>query len=321
MSEIVGEFYFVDWLAVSIWLFAGAVAGFVSYRCMQARIAEPVGFVLAPDDAPKLFRLIQQTKENFGRPSIHRVVITGDYELDIRKVPKWMIPVWSSNVMVIGLPSLLCHTPEHFACMVNRRVGQFSKRNNMFTNWLYQLRSVWQLYYTALKIQRIIGTEPLKWFYAVFVPIYGFVSTVAARNDELKADSYAMDIYNDEIVRRMITANTVYRWYLQHQYWPAVDKIPAMAPKTKVVPYAKMTAAVRNKLSKEKIAELLSELSELEPSWKEGMPALKSRLENIGHDSPYMEVPDGDTAAAFYIGKSVETVTNEIDRRWYAARV
>ena len=311
----------VDWLSVSIWLVVGAIAAFISYRCMHVKIAEPDGFTLTADNAPEMFRLIQQTGESFGRPAIHRVIVTGEYELDIRKVPKWVLPVWSSNVLVIGLPVLLCHTPEHFACMVTRRVGQFSKRDNMVTNWLYQLRSIWPLYYSTLEKQRIAGTELPRWFYFVFTPLYCFVSTVAARKDELNADSYAMDIYNHEIVRGMISADTVYRYYLLHQYWPAAEKIYAISSDTIIAPHAKMTSAVRKRLSKEKIAELMSVLIETEPSWKDDLPSLKSRLANIGHESPHMSVPDGDAAAAFYLGKSVDTVTDEIDRRWLAARV
>jgi hypothetical protein len=205
--------------------------------------------------------------------------------------------------------------------MVARRVGQFSKRDNMVTNWLYQLRSIWPLYYSTLEKQRIAGTELPRWFYFVFTPLYCFVSTVAARKDELNADSYAMDIYNHEIVRGMISADTVYRYYLLHQYWPAAEKIYAISSDTIIAPHAKMTSAVRKRLSKEKIVELMSVLIETEPSWKDDLPSLKSRLANIGHESPHMSVPDGDAAAAFYLGKSVDTVTDEIDRRWLAARV
>jgi len=311
----------VDWQSVSIWLVVGAAAAFISYRVMQVKIVEPAGLTLSADSAPELFRLIQRVKESFGRPTIHRVAITGNYELDIRKSPRWFLPVWSSNVLVIGLPVMTCHTPEHLACLVTRRVGQFSKRNNMITNWLYQLRSIWPLYYSSFEASNIIGTELPRWFYFIFERLYCFVSTVAARNDELYADSYAMEIYNDEIVREMISADTLYRHYLQHHYWPAVDKILAISREKKIIPHAKMRSAVRNRLSNEKIAELLSGLNETEPSWNEGLPSLKSRLANIGHQSPYMSVPDADTAAEFYLGKSVASVTDEIDRRWLAASV
>lgn len=310
----------VDWIFMTIWLAIGSLAAYITYGFMQVKIVPPAGLILTRDDAPELFWLIEQATDSFVRPGIDRVVITCDYELDIRKVPLWFLPVWSSNWLIVGLPVLLCHSPEHIACMVNRRVGQFSRRYNMVTNWLYQLRSIWPMYRLGSDVQRINDAVLQGRPFSIFSRLYCFLTIVTARQEELNADSYAMQVYNDEAVREMISADAVYRYYLQKNYWPAVEKILAISSKTGLTPYAKMPAAVKNKLDEQKISEILSDLEQEEPTWKDDVPSLRKRLLNIGHASPSMQVNESDSAAKFYLGESADTVTEEIDRRWLAAR-
>jgi hypothetical protein len=309
----------VDRVLMVIWLTIGLLAAYISYGFVRVKIVPPAGLPLTKADAPELFRLIEQATNSFGRPEIHRVVVTGDYELDISKVPHWFLPVWSSNVLIVGLPVLLCHSPAHFACMVNRRVGQFSRRYNMVTNWLYQLRSTWPMYRFSIEMQKVDGVAPHSHFYSLFVRLYCFLTTVAARKEELNADSYAMEVYNDVVVCEMITADAVYRYYLQKNYWPAVEKIIAISPKTELNPYAKMTAAVNNKLAEQKIFEMLADLETQEPTWNDDVPSLRKRLANIGHVSPCMKLSEGDSAATIYLGGSAGNVTEEVGRRWLAA--
>jgi hypothetical protein len=214
----------IDWLTVSIWMVVTIIGTFVSYRIIQVKIAPPTGLKLSEDKAPELFKLLQQLRDHYKRPEIHSIVITAEYELDIIKTPRWGLPIWSSNTMVIGLPVLQCHSREHFICMAERRIGQFSKRGNPVTNWLYQLRSIWHLLHLTYKKNKTFGTELLRGFFYLFASFYDMVSTIAAKFDELKADGYLMEGHNDEVVREMMTADTIYRWYLQNEYWPAVYK-------------------------------------------------------------------------------------------------
>lgn len=310
----------VDWVFLVIWLTIGLLAAYISYGLLRVKIVPPAGLPLTKAEAPELFRLIEQATSSFGRPAIQGVLITGDYELDIRKVPQWFLPVWTSNILVVGLPVLLCHTPEHFACMVNRRVGQFSRRYNLVTNWLYQLRSTWPMYHLSSTARNTGGAISRRPFYAIFVRLYCFLTTVTARKEELNADRYAMEVYNDEAVRAMVSADAIYRYYLQNKYWPAVEKVLALSSNTKLTPYAKMTAAVNSKLVGQTISEMLAELEEKDTTWRGDVPSLSKRLANIGHESPFMKVPEGDVAVACYLGESAGPVSEEMDRRWFVQR-
>ena len=306
----------IDWQSALIWLAVLILAGVVSYRCIMLRLALPTGLTLVEDKAPELFKIVRELHTRFKRPEISRIVITGNYELDIIKTPRWALPVWSTNTIVIGLPVLQSLSPKQFDCMVARRIGQFSKRDNLLTNWLYQLRPIWQQYRAAYTKQKAPGIELLKWFFTVYAPFYSAFSAFVARRDELNADTYAMQLYNDEEVLEMLTADAVCRRYIENRYWPAIHKIAALETKSLPAPHSKMATAVAANLKGEKLATLISELLKLDSRWKDPVPSLSSRIKNIGHNKPYMEELTGETAAARYLGTSINGVIDLVDKLW-----
>ncbi len=305
-----------DWQPALIWSAVVIMAVLVSYRISRIKPNTPVGLTLSQDKAPELFKLVQQYHDYFKRPEIHRIVITADYELDIVKTPMWALPVWSTNTMVIGLPVLQGLSKEQFECVVARRIGQFSKRYNPLTNWLYQLRAIWQQYRVIYSKQKGPGNEPLKWFFAAYAPFYSMASLHAARLDELNADTYAMELFNDEAVLETITADSLCRWYLQNQFWPAVYKIASVETKSLPTPHIKMASAIQAVLGGEKLDSLIDKVYREKPRRGDAMPSLQDRISNIGHDKPYIKIQSAGNAAGFYLGASVKGVIDLIDKLW-----
>ena len=305
-----------NWQAALTWSAVVLVAALVSYRITQIKPKTPVGLTLPEDKAPELFKLVQQHHAYFKRPEIHRIVITANYELDIIKTPMWALPVWSTNTMVIGLPVLQSLSKEQFECVIARRIGQFSKRYNTLTNWLYQLRAIWQQYRVIYRKQSGFGFEPLKWFFAAYAPFYTAVSRHAARLDELNADTYAMELFNHEDVLEMITADALCRWYLQKQFWPAVYKIASVETKSLPTPHTKMASAVQAFKSGDKLDSLIDIVYKEKPRPGDAMPSLQDRIKNIGHDKPHLKEPTTGNAAEIYLGTSVKGVIDLIDKLW-----
>ena len=305
-----------DWQGASIWLAISVASGLISFRYIQYKPSLPAGLNLIEEKAPELFNLVQQIRSHFKRPAIHRIVITPDYQLDIVKTPVLALPVWSQNTLLVGLPVLQCLSPYQFECLMARRLGQFSKRDNLLMNWLYQMRSIWRQYAASLAKQKGIGVEPLRYFFTFYAPLYSKVSVHAARRDELYADFYAMDLYNDEEVRDMITTDAVCEYYLRTRYWPAVDKIAALQTKTIPTPHKNMTTAIQANLTGGKLPQLVNETLKLAPDRRNPVPTLRARIENIGHEHAHMDEPGGITAAVHYLGNSMIGITTLIDKLW-----
>lgn len=306
----------IDWMNATLWLAIAAISSLISYRCLQYKAVMPQGVTLMEDKAPELFNLVEQLRSHFQRPTIHRIVIASDYQLDIVKTPHWALPVRSMNTLVIGLPVLQCLSAKHFECMLARRFGQFSNRRNALTNWLYQLRAIWPQYHASYSKQGTPGIEPLKWVFAIYAPLYASFSIHAARQDELNADSYALEQYNDEIVREVITTDAACRFYLHTRYWPAVNKIAALETRSPPTPHKKMAAVVLANLKGEKLQELVNETFQAASDAKDPLPALLNRVHNIGHDRPHMNDFHEPSAAAQYLNATLNNVIAVIDKLW-----
>lgn len=306
----------IDWQGIAIWSVVFVLSSLFSYRSTQIKITPPAGLTLAEDKAPEIYKLVQGFKEHFKRPAIHRIVITSNYELDIVKAPKWALPVWSSNILIIGLPVLLCHSPRQFEAMVARRIGQFSKRHNLLTNWLYQLRMIWTQYDLAYGKQKSPDSYLLKWLYRAYASLYNKISVIAARKDEINADTYAMELFIHDDVREMITANAAYQAYLQNQFWPAIDKIASIKKQATLTPYQNMATAIQTKFKDETPTALINTAFKAQPGRNNPVPGLRERLENIGHDTPEISENSGETAATRYLGNLSGGVINLIDKLW-----
>lgn len=310
-----------NWYQILSWSSIMILSGIVTYRGLRLKIAQPNGLALSEDKAPELFGQVRVLHARYKRPEICRIVITARYEVDIIKTPRWVLPIWSSNTIVIGLPVLQSLSPQQLDRMLARRIGQFSKRDNLLTNWLYQLRQAWQQINTATAKVEATGIEPLRWFFALYTPLYSGVSAYAASLDELHADNYAMQLYNDQEVLNMITTEALCRWYLEKRYWPAVHKISATGKNALPAPHSKMATAIRTNLKGEKLPKLLQEILQHEPRWNDPLPSVKSRIKNIGHDKPRVSDFSGETAGVHYLGKSMDAVITVIDKLWKTALI
>ena len=306
----------IDFARLIAWAVIMLISGLVTYRSLRFKPVYPVGLAPSGDKTPELFSLVRQLRSHYKRPAIDRIVITGNYELDIVRTPRLALPVWLSNTLVIGLPVMQCLSPAQFECLLAGRLGQFSMRYNLLTNWLYQHRSIWQQYRVAYRRKRGFGIEPLRWFFAVYAPFYSALSARAARLDRLHADTYSMQHFNDEQVREMITTDSLCRWCVDKQYWPAVYKVASANPKALPAPHVKMAAAVYTQMNGEKRQSVMKRAASYTPSSKETVPSLHARIENIGHDKARMGTRTSETAASRYLGDSMKAVITLIDKMW-----
>jgi len=316
MLEIFLDDVVIDWQLFLIWFVAFLISIQLSYRMLVTRPVPAVGFTMPESKIPKIYSLVKEMQSHFKRPVIHRIIISVNYELDIVKTPRWILPIWSSNTLVIGLPLLICLSPEQFEYLLARKTGQFSRRNNILTNWLYQLNGIWQQYSYIYGKQKTSESRILKLFYSVYASLYERISVNAAIADELYADEYVMELYSHEAVCEMITADALCRWYLEKRFWPVIEKASLQKTNTVLQPYRKLTTAIRSNLTSVKIA-MLKKLVWNEPVERANrIPSIKLRLDKIGYAAPQMEESTGESAADFYLGASLNGALNLMDKLW-----
>jgi hypothetical protein len=303
----------VAWSRLLIWSTVAAGSALVTYRMAQFRPAFPAGVVLDRKKATALFDLVDELGQHYCRPGVDRVVISGEFALELVKTPYCALPLWSINTLVIGLPLIQGLSPTQFRCALARRLGQVSKRCNPLGNWLYQLRQVWPQYAIATNAADP-GFQPVRWFFRVFAPLYERISLPAARLDELAADSYAMEVCSDEEMLDTISTETVCRLYLEEKYWPTYRKLTARVREIMPKPHAGMASVLRAGLQGDRGQEWLMKAMEREPRDDDPMPSLAKRVENIGHRKPHMSGIAPESAATVYLDAAIEDIDATLGR-------
>ncbi len=308
----------INWLALAIWSGIVAISAIMSFRYIKYKPVTPQGLMLKADKIPALFKLVDEAHGHFKHPKIHHIVISPDYEMEIVKTPRWAIPVWSNNTLVIGLPMLLCLSPKQFECMMARKIGQFSKSQNLITNWLYQLRSTWSQYARGYSRQKSLDGQILYWLYTAFSSIYSAISVYVVRQEELYADNYAMELHNHEYVREMISADAVYASFIEDNYWPAMKKklVPNHPKTSSVSPYRQLITALDTFVKGNKLNKLVNRVFAAEPAWNSKAPSLTLRLNHITHDSPYLPERSELSAADEYLGAAQKSIIKLLDKLW-----
>jgi hypothetical protein len=288
------------WLQLLVWTLLAGFSGFASYSIIRFRPLLPAGIVLEREQAIDLFQLVEDTAEQYASPAIDRIVITGAYQLDIVKTPCTALPVWSTHSLVIGLPLMQCLSTKRFGCLLARRLGQFSRRNNPLLNWLFGLRDIWPGYQLS-SVDTDYGFLPVRGIFSIYAPLYTVVSTAAARLDELQADSYAMELYGDEEVLDTITTDTVYRLFLREKYWPAIRKLGAQGAAAITKSNAGMMTVLRTGLQDGNIGQWIEKAMSMEQQWDDPWPLLARRLDNVGHVHASIDTHMAESAAEDYL--------------------
>lgn len=290
----------VAWLPLLAWVFVTGVCGLASYRLFQFRPFLPRGVVLERQQAPALFQLVEETRAHYACPGIDRIVVTGDYQLDIVNTPFTVFPFWSTRCLTVGLPLLLSLSTTRFQCALARRLGQSSRRTNRLLNWLYALRSTWPRYR-----EMVAGTDPghlvVRALFSIYAPVYTVLSTAAARMDELQADSYAMELFSDEDVLDAITTDVVYRLFLRERYWPAINSVIEQDAAAVTDTRVRMAEILHAGLRAGTVAEWIERAMSAEQQWDDPWPLLVRRLENIGHALAAIHTDTVEPDAAGYL--------------------
>ena len=315
LIEIVLTTETINWLSASIWILTILVTGQVSYRMIVTKPIPAVGFTMPKSKIPQLYNLIDKLRLHFKRPSIDKIIISSHYEIDIVKTPKWMLPIWSSNTLVIGLPLLICLNPIQFEHMLARKMGQFSKRHNPVTNWLYQLNAIWKQYIDIYAKQSGIESIILKVFFKAYSGVYEKLTVNVAVLDEMNADNYAMELYSHEEICKMISIDMACRWYLENRYWPALDKAASTPTKEPLNPYRKLSGVITNTFRADNLPKFKQLIIHAEHT-NVRLPSLKIRLENIGHNKPVLKSTVSESAAEFYLETSLNGALNLMDKLW-----
>lgn len=299
-----------------LWIALFLISTLVSFRIFSFRFPRIEGVRLKQEKLPALFKVLESMQDETKHPNLQKIMVTDKFELELIKSPIFGIPVWSHNVLVIGLPFLQSLSATHFRCALTRKLLQYNKKGNFISNWIYQMRQVWQHYLRQLQRDSKFGEQPLLWFFMLFTPLYRSISVSAAQLDELRADRKVLDMINNDDVFKTIESIIVSKIFLNKQYWPKVRDIFKQDPATVIFPYAKLERIVKSAFMRNDIKQWLEKNYELESGPLDTTPTLKARMEVLGRRHIKPPSSPVETAAMVYLDNTYSEVVKRIDEKW-----
>ena len=290
----------------------------ISYKLFDLKIVLPEGITPDENNAKQLLQKLEDIKQEHRIPKIHQIVLTRRHELNVIKIPRFGIPIWSKNVLAIGYPLLQTLAPEHFDSALARRLIQYSKRRNLFVNWLSFMRRTWTLYATSLKERNGVSDLIHYCFFAPYASFYRNFAVYATQKDELMADEMALNVCNDrDLIKGAQTIRITQAMLIQY-FWPKLNdaiKDNHSAP-AHIRPYHNLPTALDSLLNSENIDSWFIRLSQEQTN--EGNPEapFAKRMEAMGHSKASVPTAFDVSAANYYFGEQYEEITDEMDALW-----
>lgn len=318
LSGIAQASNFMAWLGVLLWIGITAIAGFVTLGMLMVKVHMPSGLGLKEDKSPKLHELIAEIGQSYKVPKIDHIIIHDYCELELLSVPRFGLPLLNKNVLYIGLPVLQSLSPLQFKGVLARKLGQFSAEHNRATHWIYRWRQYCAQYQRTYNRSKSPLVLPLRGFFRVYTPLLNAFTTLVARQDELEADVYALELMADTEMADVILRQSVSAEFLKTRFWP---KVYALQRKNNpVYPHQSMAKVIREELTDNAFAQTMKNLMNNEPRWNDSMPDLLTRLENIGQTRLDIPPPVMETAAQRYLGEAYPAVVKLLDKQWLAKK-
>jgi len=316
MAPALGWPAVLDWWPVLLWLLAGILFLFLSYRLLSIRPREPLGLAISEALAPQLFALIDELQVIRGQMPIHRIIVTDRFELDIVKTRSFLLPVWSWNTLVIGLPLIQMMPPNVFRAMMGRKICQHSLLRNPLLHWLHQLNAAWRQYYACVADSRAVDMRFQAFFYGAYSMLYAKLVEPVARLDGLSADSYTLKVVNDEDIVESIEYLFVAGMFIEKMFWPKLREVARKQRNYELFPFATLAKVGFSSLAKLDINGWLKKEMTTGSSPRWGVASMPVRMGGLGHDEIYELEIASESAAEFYFGQSLVKVVATIDRYW-----
>lgn len=307
-------------LSTLIWASVILFCAGMSHGIFTIRVKDPEGIALPPAKAPLIFRKLQDIQADIKWPAIDNVVLTRRFELNIIKTPLWGMPFWSRTTLVIGFPFLQSLSPEQFDCALTRKVLQYSKRRNVFINWLSFLRVTWAMYPDAFKQRRKVGDQVSRWILHFYSRFYRYLALYATQLDELHGDAMALNALNDRDLFKTVETIRLVQIFLNQHYWPKLNELMqrnAVAPEN-IRPYEHLSKSVIQMLHNPRVEHWLKMLSLEKDSQGQHEPAFARRMEYMGYNKVLPVKPFNKTAAGYYLGSGNNRLVQHMNKLWAA---
>ncbi|MDD2816643.1 MAG: M48 family metallopeptidase [Thiotrichaceae bacterium] len=281
-------------------------------RALWVRISPPQGMPITRQQAPKLFDLLENIRQELNAPKIHCVLLTQEFNAAISQVPRLGIFGWQKNYLIIGLPLMQSLSPKEFSAVLGHEYGHLSGAHGKFGAWIYRVRKTGNQLMNSLQADG--GSILFNRFFNWYIPFFSAYSFVFARQNEYEADACAAKIAGRQHAAQALV-NVEIKANLNNKFWDKIYTLATEIPNLPA-PYASLQDVLKERLDDNLAHEWLRR-SLLRPTdTVDTHPSLQDRLKALG-ETPQLptKIPEKN-AASYFLQEYLDTVLQRFDGQW-----
>ena len=301
----------------------GAIA-LIILRSLVVKMDPPDGISLRPEQAPDLFRMIDEVNELVHGPRIHDTLVNGELNAGVVQIPRRGGILGQRNYLVLGLPYMQALSPDEFRAVVAHELGHLSKDHGRFGTWVYRIQMTWWQLLNALEARRHWGSGIFRRFFRWYAPYFEAYSYPLRRAHEFEADEAAAHAAGPRAAATCLLVGAVAGRYLDGEYWPEVYRRADHEPGTPT-PFTPLREHLAGARSHASAATWLQQELTRDPAPHDTHPTTAERIRHLGLDpeeivraasSNGSNGASVQTAAQVFLGPAEASLVEELDRMW-----
>jgi Zn-dependent protease with chaperone function len=297
-----------------------AVVTWVVVRSLVVRIEAPDGIPIRPEDAPELYRTLDETNRAVRGPKVHEVLLDPQLNASVVQHPRAGGLLGSENYLVLGLPLLQALDPDEFRAVLAHELAHLSRAHGRFSTRIYRIRATWWQLLVALEEKKSWGTILFRRFFEWYVPRFNARTFPLMRMHEFDADRLAASAAGGENLARALGRLAVADRFLERRYWPTLYERAAQEPEPPRAAFAPLATELRQ--TPPEATTWLQQTLEEAADTADTHPAFAERLQSLGVDADALRSLDGsrsESAAARFLGSGEAALAERLDADWRSA--
>lgn len=226
----------VFWLVV-----AGLGLLWSGLRALWLRLELPQGRRISSREAPALFEVIEQVRQQVQGPPIDQVLLTDELNASISQVPRFGLIGKSVNTLCLGLPLLMALERTRVQAVLAHEYAHLRGDHGRLGAWIYRTRITWLRYYQILGQDQSAFGLISHGFFRWFFPRFAARSFALARHDEYEADRLAAQWLGAPALAQALTELQIKGAWLEQHFWPRHWQLA----RTQVAPVGPFAALTR----------------------------------------------------------------------------
>jgi Zn-dependent protease with chaperone function len=248
---------------------------------LWVRIPPVEGRRLSCEEAPELFRAVDETAHALQVRPPHNIYIISDFNAMANQRNRFGILGGTENNLLLGLPFLMAMSPEQVRGTIAHELGHLAGGHGKFGGWIYRLNQTWENLLTSLGAGsrgfHIVGSF-IKWY----APYFNAYTFPLRRQNEYEADQAEVRLTGAKAAGESLILMELVGRNLNERFWKPMTDLKAAEKDPPHDAFTRMREFLREPLPPQAAAWLQKSMR-TPPSIADTHPPLSMRLAAMGY--------------------------------------